>query len=518
MRRGVAAAAVLLGMWPSAAGNAAQPAHGHPCAVQVKHGRIGPHVQIERAGAPVAKPGPLQRGDVIKVSSGGRLLMRMGRNTFVVQAGQATLECDTVLLSPHHSTRKLVVTLETGQLQANAIGGAAAAVTPDAVAIAHRRGTRFVLTRRGGRTGVKPYGNLIELADAKLQRLRVRVRPPEDGIMDPQGLRLDVYPFSVSPDQRPVRRSDGLVPYWADGRTCSRGCRPPGARTGWPIKPFHRQHALRAGLNEIRPANFHVGIDIQAAHAQQTYAMSSGRALVIQSSGPDERVQVGRFVYWHINHQVHDGQFVRAYRTPLGRTKQGYGHVHLSELIGGTYLNPLRPGGRVLGPWSDTEPPVIGKPRIVAGGRVIVDAFDPQSYTFKTSHYKTPVLAPAALAWRLFDSRGHRIGPLEWAYRGSQHYADSLRHTVYAPGATNPGFWCFIKQVICKPTWRYWLAGGLTPPLPSGVLSGGRYRLSIYAWDWSGRTSARDYLLGPGSGKRLPPAPAGVARARPDVE
>jgi hypothetical protein len=467
---------------------------------------------------PLDKPATLQRGDVVEVRRGGLLKMLMGRNTFVLRAGRASLECDTLAIRPGHRTRKLVVTLETGQLHVKALGSAAAAVTPDAVAIAHRRGTRFVLTRRAGRTMVKPYGDLIELADAKLQRLRVRVRPPENGIMDAQGLRLDVYPFAVSADQRPTRGSDGLEPYWRDGRLCSAGCRPPGARRGWPLKPFHKQHALRSGLNEIRPANFHVGIDIQASHLQQAYAMSSGTAHIIQSSGPDERVQIGRFIYWHLNLAVRDGQFVRAYRTPLGRVKSGYGHLHLSEVIGGTYINPLRPGGRVLTPWSDTEPPVIGKPRIVSGGRVIVDAFDPQSYTFLTSHYKTPVLAPAALAWRLFDSRGHRIGPLHWAYRGSQHYPDSLKSTVYAPGATNPGFWCFIKQVICKPVWRYWLAGGLTPPLPLGALSGGSYRLSIYAWDWAGRTSARDYMLGGGTAKALPPAPSGVAHARPDVQ
>ena len=41
----------------------------------------------------------------------------------------------------------------------------------------------------------------------------------------------------------------------------------------------------------------------------------------------------------------------------------------------------------------------------------------------------------------------------------------------------------------------YWLAGGLTPPVPIGSLPTGRYRLTIYAWDWAGNTSALDYWI-----------------------
>jgi hypothetical protein len=47
--------------------------------------------------------------------------------------------------------------------------------------------------------------------------------------------------------------------------------------------------------------------------------------------------------------------------------------------------------------------------------------------------------------------------------------------------------------VICIPNWVYWLAGGLTEPLPFGAMSPGRYRLTVYAWDFAGNTSALDY-------------------------
>jgi hypothetical protein len=174
----------------------------------------------------------------------------------------------------------------------------------------------------------------------------------------------------------------------------------------------------------------------------------------------------------------------------LGTVKRYYHHLHLSEMVGERYINPLRPG-RNLRPWSDSEPPVIGRPRIQRGGRVAVGAFDPQSYVTRVVNV-TPVLAPAALAWRLYDAHGHRVTGLEWALRGSQHLPDGQKRAVYTPRARNPGFRCFTHHRVCVPTWDYRLAGGLTPPLPLGSLHRGRYRLTVYAWDWAGNTSARD--------------------------
>ena len=66
------------------------------------------------------------------------------------------------------------------------------------------------------------------------------------------------------PSSARATAADRLPAFWADGAPCSVGCRPAGARAGWPLRPFHRQHPLRAGLNERRPANMHKGIDIQA--------------------------------------------------------------------------------------------------------------------------------------------------------------------------------------------------------------------------------------------------------------
>jgi hypothetical protein len=273
---------------------------------------------------------------------------------------------------------------------------------------------------------------------------------------------------------------------------------------GWPLKPFHEQHAVRAGINELRPANFHVGVDIQADNFEPVYAIQSGTASWSPTgSYGDYSVTVGTFTYWHILPAVSQGQQVVAYKTVLGQVLNGFGHIAFSE--GSSYLNPLRPGGP-LQPYTDTEPPVIGIPQVFGDGQVIVGAFDPQSFIHKQS-YETPVLAPAALAWRLYDAYGHPLTALRWAMRGSHHYPTVLKPVIFAPGAANPGFACFYLQVRCIPNWVYRLAGGLTPPLPVAHLPRGRYRLAIYAWDWAGNTSALDYWI------RLPLARAASASA-----
>jgi hypothetical protein len=248
---------------------------------------------------------------------------------------------------------------------------------------------------------------------------------------------------------------------------------------------------VRSGLNELRPANFHIGIDIEASNGQAVYPIQSGRVRLFDVGTQEEHVQVGQFQYWHIHHLVSPGQYAFAYRTDLGKVLYDNRHIALIELgPGGQYLNPLRPG-RTLAPYSDTEPPIIGRPRLFTGGRVMVGAFDPQSFV-QREHYLTPVLAPAALGWRLYTAGGRPLTGLQWALRGTQDYPSSLKPVIFAPRTRNPGYNCFAFRVVCIPTWNYWLAGGLTEPLPLGVLAPGRYRLSVYAWDWTGNTSALD--------------------------
>jgi hypothetical protein len=473
-----------------------------PCAAAVGLGPIEPSVRLYRNGVPLAQPAQLIAGDAIGIA--GKASLRISfpdGNVYVMHTGRATLSCATLVLAAGQAAQQvLVLRLQPGSASVTAASPPAAVETPNALAIAHQRGTQYsVRYHRGHGTTVTPRGRMVpmELVDVNNQRqLRIDVRPTQVGQIDRHGLRLDTWPFALTPGQRRSRPGDGLVPFEADGGACSTGCRA-AVQPGWPLRPFHRQHPLRSGLNEIRPSGLHIGFDIQARDHQLVYGMQSGTARIIKTGGLDKGVvQVGQFVYWHLDLRVRDGQWADAYHTPLGAIHAGFGHVHLSEVVGGEQLNVLRPGGRTLAPWNDTEAPIIGKPKIYGDGTVTVGVFDPQSFVAKIK-YETPVLAPAALAYRLFDAQGHRIGGLQWALRSTRHLADGLQRVIFAPGATNPGFTCFALRRICKPTWRYWLAGGLAPRLPLASLGPGAYRLVIYAYDYADNVTARDVWFNP---------------------
>lgn len=296
-----------------------------------------------------------------------------------------------------------------------------------------------------------------------------------------------VVPFDPPAGLRRPGVRDGLPAFWADGRSCSVGCRA-NAAAGWPLRPFHVQHPLRAGLNELRTGSMHIGVDIQSGEGERVYPLQDGRAIVVHRADGDIYVRVGAFEYWHLVPAVKSGQQVRAYQTLLGTARPLYRHVHLSERVGGRYLNPLRPGGRMLAPWADHAPPVIAVPEVL-GGEVTVRAFDPQTFV-RSVPYQTPVLAPAALAYRIYRLDGRPLTSLRFALRGSQHYPFSQARRIFTPDAQPASFNCFATRVYCVPNWHYRLAGGLAPPLPAAPA--GSYRLTVYAWDWAGNTSALD--------------------------
>jgi hypothetical protein len=232
-------------------------------------------------------------------------------------------------------------------------------------------------------------------------------------------------------------------------------------------------------------------VDIQASDGTAVYAVQPGVARVLAASGPNARVQVGDYLYWHITPRVQTSAIVIPHQTVLGTVMTGYRHVAFSELgAGGEYVNPLRPGGTVLEPYVDRAAPVIGSPAVSAGGQVIVGSYDPQTYISHTT-YLTPVLAPAAIAYRLYDRHGTAVTPLEWVFRGTHLLPYAERSLIYAPGAHAPGYACFATRPVCVPNWVYRVAGGLAPPLPR-ALAPGRYRLMLYAWDWADNTTGLD--------------------------
>jgi hypothetical protein len=339
--------------------------------------------------------------------------------------------------------------------------------------------TSVFLTRAGSRAAVAPL---------QVRGITAQGAPTTFAESPPFTL-----PFPPNPaDRRP--RSGEVPSLYADGLACSIGCRPHDAETGWPLKPFDRQHPIRAGLNELRPESLHVAIDIQARDGAQVYAVQPGVAEVLAPSGPDARIQVGNYIYWHINPKVSSGELITPFKTVLGTVMSGYGHMAFSEMgPDGQYANPLRPQGSVLRPYVDHAPPAIGRPSVSTDGQVIVSAYDPQTFIRETT-YVTPVLAPAAIAYRLYDSHGVPVTPLEWAFRGTHLLQFSQRSLIYAPGARDPGYDCFARRSVCKPHWNYRVADGLAPPLPT-ALDPGRYRLTIYAWDWTDNTTALDTTL-----------------------
>jgi hypothetical protein len=444
----------------------------------------------------------LQVGDQIRVSPPGGFSFSYDGNTYRVNHGQVTLGCDIVRLYKSRTvapTTVLGVNLETGRVEVSSgpQPRRALVLSPEMLTHATVPQTHLVVSRpssTSSSTQAWTNDQPVVAAKASNQSLQITTRITYTAISDRKGLRLDIWPFSISPLQRPTTSADALVAFWADGLPCSVGCTAAGAIAGWPVQPFHQQHAVRAGINELRPANFHVAVDIEAHDNQPVYALQSGYASIRYPGTADVNVDVGRFYYWHINPTVRNGQYVVAYKTILGRVLRGFYHVALSEGNTDDYLNPLRPGGS-LRPYVDTEVPIIGVPRIFGDGRVIVGAFDPQSFVATGYTYETPVLAPSSLAWRLYDARGRALTGLEWAMRGSQNYPPYLKPVIFAPGAANPGFECFYTQRRCIPNWVYWLAGGLTPSLPLKSLPRGRYRLTVYAWDWRDNTSALDYWI-----------------------
>jgi hypothetical protein len=196
----------------------------------------------------------------------------------------------------------------------------------------------------------------------------------------------------------------------------------------WPVKPFKRQHPIRANFGDPRTAflnelddhgmngpgafNFHNGIDIPAKGGQPVYSVASGpvhiqsgETVVVRAS---DRVV---FQYVHVTPVVSEGQFAVAQQTILGYVQPWAGHVHFGELDEGKITNPLQVGH--LSPYRDTVKPSVGPiaVRDLSGrelsalglhGRVLLtaEAYDTSSIPAPEPWRGLPV-APATVSWRL---------------------------------------------------------------------------------------------------------------------
>jgi hypothetical protein len=254
-----------------------------PCTTQIPVQSIPAQVTVVRGGSQLSSPpSSLQVGDEIRVPSPRYFTFSYAGNTYTLWNGDVSLQCRAVLLrSGRARPSVLAVTLQFGRMRvvSAAHPRRALVISPELLAFATRPRTTFFVQRyqSARRTKAWTKNRPIVAAKAGDQTVRINTRITYTAISDSRGLRLDIWPFPVSPLQRRTTRADGLPAYWADGQPCSVGCT---TAVGWPLAPFHRQHAIRAGINELRPANFHVAVDIEAHNFQNVYAIQSGVASI----------------------------------------------------------------------------------------------------------------------------------------------------------------------------------------------------------------------------------------------
>jgi Peptidase family M23 len=200
---------------------------------------------------------------------------------------------------------------------------------------------------------------------------------------------------------------------------------------GWPIRPFNRQHPVRAFLNDPRVGEhggkaFHFGIDISAPDGTAVYAVEAGtvyldspRAIAVVSPHRSHT-----FGYWHIVPVVESHQYVERHQL-LGHIDTGWEHVHFAESRGGTYLNPLRDGG--LGPYVDRTAPTVDAIRL-AGFALVAVAHDTPDPRVPGGWADEPVTA-ALLRWRIDGGTWRTAADFR-----SVMLPKSIYGTVYTPG------------------------------------------------------------------------------------
>jgi hypothetical protein len=198
---------------------------------------------------------------------------------------------------------------------------------------------------------------------------------------------------------------------------------PAHASYGWPLRPFHEQHAVRAYFGDPRIAGndeahgtFHFGIDIPAPDGTPVYATLDGVASIHPLHADAVIVRGAGGVaheYWHVVPAIVPGQHVVAYRTVVGRVEAPWAHVHFAEWRDGTYVNPLRPGA--LEPYRDPTRPRVERIQferdgVAAGDRLsgrvdlVAEAADTQPLAAPVPWNRVP-LTPALVEWRLVGAR-----------------------------------------------------------------------------------------------------------------
>lgn len=227
---------------------------------------------------------------------------------------------------------------------------------------------------------------------------------------------------------------------------------PAGHAYGWPVKPFHKPHAIRAAFGDPRfhmgetseISAFHFGVDIVAPDGTPVYAVEPG--LVVRryaTSVTIGRPSGRRYGYWHVRPVVRSGTYVRMHQL-IGHVIKGWGHVHFAESFHGRYRDPLRRGA--LTPFPDHTVPVVDSIQLVDLQNAPVDPTRATGIVSVTAEaYDTPPilppapwdvarLAPAVVRWKLRDSTGAVVAASTSVSFATGLPDSDLYDFVYAPG------------------------------------------------------------------------------------
>jgi hypothetical protein len=171
-----------------------------------------------------------------------------------------------------------------------------------------------------------------------------------------------------------------------------------------------------------------------------------------------------------------------------------WANVHLAELQGGRYVNPLRSGG--LRPFADGTRPSVHALRLERDGRVlggraasgtfdlVVEAYDATPLPVPSPWTGKPV-TPALLRWRLIRPSGPSVTPWQVSIDvRSTIPSDDLYDSVFAR-------WTRQNKAHRVGRYRFYLTHGLDV----SRLTLGRYLLQVEAGDIRGNRSRTSFPL-----------------------
>lgn len=290
----------------------------------------------------------------------------------------------------------------------------------------------------------------------------------------------------------------------------------------WPIKPFGKQHPIRANFGDPRtrflntmltngldgPGTFafHNGIDIAAPRDTPVYPVISGKARYIDLSAISVKTKGrGVFQYFHIVPTVRDGQHVVAGKTVLGYVMNAYDHVHLSWIRGGRVWNPLARDG--IAPYRDRTVPSVDAINVRPSGSLVAFGSDRICgivSVVAAAHDVTPIqvsgtfggfpVSPALVTWSLY-----KVG-------GSTYVRDSVAADFRKTLPSARAFWNVYARGSYQNAPRfsnrqYFMPGmflyNLAREIDTRNYPNGRYQLVTHVADMRGNESdaALEFLI-----------------------